>query len=228
MIKKIKGRFRRPRETVKSQIERHTRKDPHVEHAFVKAPREKLENVSLDQKRASVSHDFEKIKKYMLNISNKKKQAQLIHTHVNQANIPHIPSIKDLFKMPMTNMKEINAFSITDSKGKEIGRVIYNYSEKNKSFIKKVREVQRYGDIAAEQIVSKKIKREDFSRNYDILSRELTEIQMMEFSKKIKIKIENWTGREYLEFFKDIGFNIKIRPSKGYTYDFETLRFIKK
>lgn len=224
MIKGIKRMFRRPRESVKSQIEKHTKKDPNVEHAFIKVSREKLRNISSDQKRDNVKYDLKKMKEYILK---KRKNKQLIHTHVNQVNIPHIPSITDLFKLPIIDIKGINAVSITNSKGNEMGRIIYNYSEKKNSFKKKIKEVKKYVDIASEQMLSKKIRKEDFLRNYDVIIRELTEIQMIEFSKKIKKEKSNWNGQDYLDFFKEIGFNIKIRPSKGYRYNVEELRFIK-
>lgn len=223
-IKKIKNYFK---PSVKSQIEKHTIKNPEVEHAFVKVPGEKIRNVSLESKMLSVVLDSKKINEYLSR--NNLKREQIIHTHVDKPNSIHMPSVTDLIKIPIKELKNIEVVSITNIKGKEIGRIVYNYTPKNKKFINMIKELNRYIDLGSKQVYEGKITKEQFTKNYNFLMTEHFDLQKMEFSKKIKKNQKDWNGRDYLQFLSEMGFNIKIRAmQKDYKFDVELLRFNKK
>jgi hypothetical protein len=229
-IKKIKNKLK---PSVRSQIKKEIKNKTHLEHAFIKAPRKKIKNVSSKQTNISVKHSRIQIKKYLLKLIEKKikinsNKLYAIHTHLKTHNTIDFPSIPDLIKLPITNSKKPNIIFVTDKKGHEVGRIHYKYTQKNKAFLKEIELLNRYIDISAEKIMTKQMTYNEFNKNFNYLSKEIIEINIINYLKKINKGNNNWNGQDYINFFKEIGFNVKIIPNKNkYTYNTETLKFIK-
>ena len=125
MFKRIKNLFK---PSIKKQVTKLISKDTSVEHAFVKLPRKKITEVSLEKTKHSVTLDEKKVKEYLLKHKNDGKHLSYIHIHTYDNINIHFPSVPDLL---FAFSKEKPQHIILKKDKKEVGRISYNFTINN-------------------------------------------------------------------------------------------------
>ncbi|GEM_PF-7089488 len=242
---------RRP--SITSQVEKQIKKsNPSMEFAFVKVPKEKIKPVYEAQFKNKVIINEKKTKKYLADILRRKyteakktgkyktwlkyikKEQSLneIHTHHITENI--MPSARDITRLFLKSeygTQNLSATILQNNNGKIEGRLQYivnskkipkELKEKLIEFNNKLIKAEKSENLDLFSEIYKSIM--DFVRGYR--SKIITKIQTDSYLGFIK---EPETNADYhIQCLNKMGLIIHFIPTKGYVFDKERMKFIKK
>jgi hypothetical protein len=230
MIKKLINNLKnRLKPSVSRQIRKDQPKSDFLENVYIKEARRKVLNVSKKNSKNFVTLNRQKIEDYlkMRNIS--KNKISYTHTHLYDPTKQDFPSFLD-FAISFSERQSYQHIFVLDRK-KTVGKISCKFERNNsdlqKRIISNINQIKRelYSELKrASQILS--------LEKYEKLNREYNNYFYLGINFLLTEEILNWEKRNRhkstIDFFKELGINIKVTPSKNYTYDYKQLKFIKK
>ncbi|GEM_PF-7077496 len=202
-------------------IEKAIKENKNIEHSFIKYPKEKIQETTLDATKYSVSYSPKIIEEYRKRLKEKinnynPKREKYIHTHSELA-IPSYIDVVALMASSIRNEPDYAHIYIHNKKGKIIGKttatIDYKTLLKNKIFLKDFTEMMI------------KIEKKEFEyAQFEIID-SLFYKYALQF--KTEMKKENKTSNIF-DFYNWLGIKVRVSPAKGYQLNYDKIMFEKK
>lgn len=230
MISKILRNIKKKlKPSVSKQIIKDLPKGPFVENIYLKEARKPIVNVSESKSKYFVITDKRKVEEYLQKRNIKENKVSYIHTHFYDPKKEDFPSLLD-FITGFIKRKNYQHIFVIDKK-RAVGKISYSFTRNNsllqREIITELNKIKRDLNLElrrASEILPfekyKSFKKDQVSFFYIGLNTLIAE--------KILIWKKKNSDKPTIDFFKELGFNIKVIPNKNYKYDYKELKFIKK
>lgn len=203
--------MKRIRPSIKKQIEKHFKNNNNNEIALMKYPKNKLAEIIGKSSEHSANPSPKKIKEYREKLRKKIKNYKIenettIHTHRKYS----IPSKSDLIKLLLDNISENkSSFHIATMVNGKVGAITsVKLGNLKTSFV----------DQFTNLILERKNPKEFSTDASNLIFKEYLLFKArVKKDKNVLDELEKKSNpKDVLEFYKYLGFNIRIKPTKGY------------